>query len=140
VEVGVDVPNASVMMIEGAERFGLAQLHQFRGRVGRGSEQSYCFLFPTEHGMAAQRLHALTRTVNGFELAEIDMKLRGPGEFLGTKQSGISSLGMSALSNTALVRDVRSAARDLTARDPFLYNHPLLKERMNALARIIHRE
>ncbi|MDP3779232.1 MAG: ATP-dependent DNA helicase RecG [bacterium] len=140
VEVGVDVPNASVMMIEGAERFGLAQLHQFRGRVGRGSEQSYCFLFPTEHGMAAQRLQALARAVNGFELAEIDMKLRGPGEFLGTKQSGISSLGMSALTNTALVRDVRSAARDLTAQDPLLYDHPLLKERINALARIIHRE
>ena len=140
VEVGVDVPNASVMMIEGAERFGLAQLHQFRGRVGRRNEQSYCFLFPTERGMAAQRLQALVKAANGFELAEIDMKIRGPGEFLGTRQSGLSSLGMTALANPQLVRDVRAAARDVMKEDPFLYNHPFLKERIDALARIIHRE
>jgi len=140
VEVGVDVPNASVMMIEGAERFGLAQLHQFRGRVGRGNDQSYCFLFPTEQGMAARRLEALVKAANGFELAEIDMKIRGPGEFLGTRQSGLSSLGMTALANPQLVRDVRAAARDVTARDPFLHSHPLLRERINALARMIHRE
>jgi len=140
VEVGVDVPNATVMMIEGAERFGLAQLHQFRGRVGRGNEQSYCFLFPTEQGMAARRLQALVQATNGFELAEIDMKIRGPGEFLGTRQSGLSSLGMSALANPQLVRDVRAAAKDVIKADPFLHDHPLLKERIHALARIIHRE
>ena len=140
IEVGVDVPNATVMMIEGAERFGLAQLHQFRGRVGRGSEQSYCFLFPSERGMAGSRLNALTATVSGFELAEIDLKLRGPGEFLGTKQSGISSLGMAALTKPHLVRDVRKAAKDILHKDPDLHAHRLIREKVTAMRQMVHDE
>ncbi|MEK7074179.1 MAG: helicase-related protein, partial [Patescibacteria group bacterium] len=140
IEVGVDVPNATVMMIEGAERFGLAQLHQFRGRVGRGSGQSYCFLFPSERGMAGSRLNALTATVSGFELAEIDLKLRGPGEFLGTKQSGISSLGMAALTKPHLVRDVRKAAKDILHKDPDLHAHRLIREKVTAMRQMVHDE
>ncbi len=140
VEVGVDIPNASVMVIEGAERFGLSQLHQLRGRVGRGSDQSYCFLFSTEAGMASERLQALAKAKNGFELAEIDLKLRGPGDFLGTRQWGISPLGMRALANPGLVRDVRKAARDLIIKDSDLRENPLLRERVDMLAKIVHRE
>jgi ATP-dependent DNA helicase RecG len=91
VEVGVDVPNANVMVIEHAERFGLAQMHQLRGRVGRGAAKSYCILMTggriTEQ--AAERLAAMVRTQDGFELAELDLELRGPGEFFGTRQSGL---------------------------------------------------
>jgi len=140
IEVGVDVPNATVIMIEGAERFGLAQLHQFRGRVGRADEQSYCFLFPSERGMASDRLNALVQAKSGFELAEIDLRLRGPGEFLGTKQSGISSIGMAALAKPHLVRDVRKAAQDILKKDPDLRTHQLIKEKMSAMARMIHNE
>lgn len=140
IEVGVDVPNATVMMIEGAERFGLAQLHQFRGRVGRADEQSYCFLFPSERGMAADRLNALVQTKNGFDLAEIDLRLRGPGEFLGTRQSGISSIGMAALAKPHLVRDVRKAAQDILKKDPYLHAHQLIEKKINAMARMIHNE
>lgn len=140
IEVGVDIPNASVMMIEGAERFGLAQLHQFRGRVGRGTEQSYCFLFPTEQGLASQRLRSLVTATTGFELAEIDLKLRGPGDFLGTKQWGFSPLGMAALTNPVLVREVRFAAANLLACDPNLHKSPLLNEKVSAIAQVMHHE
>ena len=140
IEVGVDVPNATVMMIEGAEWFGLAQLHQFRGRVGRGSEQSYCFLFPTEPNMASDRLESLVQARNGFDLAEIDLRLRGPGDFLGTKQWGMSDIAMTALANPALVRDVRKAARETLAKDPERHAFPLLKDKIAAMVRMIHRE
>ncbi len=140
IEVGVDVPNAMVMMIEGAEHFGLAQLHQFRGRVGRADKQSYCFLFPSERGMAAHRLDALVQTKNGFDLAEIDLKLRGPGEFLGTKQWGISFIGMSALAKPHLVRDVRKAAQDILKKDPDLRAHRLIQEKISAMGQMVHDE
>lgn len=140
IEVGVDVPNATIMLIEGAERFGLAQLHQFRGRVGRGYEQSFCFLFPTENGMAAKRLHAMTEAKNGFELAEKDLQIRGPGDFLGTRQSGVPGSLARALANPALVRDVRKEAIEILKDDPKLARYPLLRQRIFETRKILHPE
>ena len=121
VEVGIDVPNATVMLVEGANRFGLAQLHQFRGRVGRGPAQSYCLLLadePTE--VAEERLHIVERTHDGFVLAEEDLRLRGPGEFFGTRQSGLPDLRVARMSDTALLEAAREEATQLFARDPGL--------------------
>ena len=115
------MPNASVMMIEGAERFGLSQLHQFRGRVGRGPDQSYCLLLsdqPSEE--ARERLDLMTRTRDGFVLAEEDLRLRGPGEFFGTRQSGLPDLRMARLSDTALLEMARLEAEQAMGRDPYL--------------------
>jgi ATP-dependent DNA helicase RecG len=119
VEVGVDVPNATVMLIEGANRFGLAQLHQLRGRVGRGSEQSYCLLIPDhEDAVENERLQAMAESNDGFVLAERDLQQRGPGEFLGTRQSGYASgLQMASLTDVALIEDARSHAQKLFAED-----------------------
>ena len=122
VEVGIDFPNASVMLIEGAERFGLAQLHQFRGRVGRGEHRSYCFLLSSDtQGTAAkERLSALERTHDGFELAEIDLRLRGPGDFFGTRQSGLPALRMAQFSDRALLELAREVAMRIEEEDPGL--------------------
>lgn len=111
IEVGIDVPNASIILIEGAERFGLAQLHQLRGRVGRADHQSYCFLCTTDQGRAhSDRLKAMERFTDGFRLAEIDLRLRGPGEIYGTRQSGLPEIRVGALTNPALVMRARRAA------------------------------
>ncbi len=121
VEVGIDVPNATVMMIESADRFGLSQLHQFRGRVGRGAAQSYCMLMtenPSE--IAKQRLDIIETTQDGFKLADEDLKLRGPGEFFGTRQSGLPDLRMAKLSDTALLELARNESIKLMETDPFL--------------------
>ncbi|MFQ5925547.1 MAG: ATP-dependent DNA helicase RecG [Dehalococcoidia bacterium] len=121
VEVGIDVPNATVMLIEGADRFGLAQLHQFRGRVGRGEEKSYCILVaesPSPEGR--ERLSLLERTQDGFLLAEEDLRLRGPGEFFGTRQSGLPDLRMAKLSDIGLLELARSEAIRLFKQDPGL--------------------
>ncbi|MGB7876918.1 MAG: helicase-related protein, partial [Anaerolineales bacterium] len=122
VEVGVDVPNAAVMLIEGANRFGLAQLHQLRGRVGRGSELSYCLLIPDhEDSVENERLQAMVESNDGFVLAERDLQQRGPGEFLGTRQSGYASgLRMASLTDVALIEDARSHAQTLFKEDPKL--------------------
>ena len=121
VEVGIDVPNATVMMIEGAERFGLSQLHQFRGRVGRGREKSYCLLLadhPSEE--AQERLRLMTEIRDGFVLAEEDLRLRGPGEFFGTRQSGLPDLRMARLTDTKLLAMAREEAEQAMESDPFL--------------------
>jgi ATP-dependent DNA helicase RecG len=119
VEVGIDVPNATVMLIESADRFGLSQLHQFRGRVGRGLEQSYCMLLaerPSDVGK--KRLDLIEKIHNGFLLAEEDLKLRGPGEFFGTRQSGLPDLKMAKISDTALLELARHEASILFQTDP----------------------
>ncbi len=132
VEVGIDVPNATVMLVESADRFGLSQLHQFRGRVGRGQEQSYCMLLaqnPSEVGR--ERLDIIEKIQDGFQLAEEDLKLRGPGEFFGTRQSGLPDLRMAKLSDVALLELARREAIGLFQIDPRLEkpeHHPLAKE------------
>jgi ATP-dependent DNA helicase RecG len=132
VEVGVDVPNATVMLIEGADRFGLAQLHQLRGRVGRGPDQSYCLLLPTHENAAEnERLQAMAESNDGFYLAERDLQQRGPGEFLGTRQSGYASgLRMASLTDVELIEKARAQAQDLFERDGDLSQpeHALLAE------------
>ena len=132
IEVGVDVPNATVMLIEGADRFGLAQLHQLRGRVGRGSDQSYCLLIPTHEDAAEnERLQAMSDSNDGFVLAEKDLQQRGPGEFLGTRQSGYSNgLRMASITDVKLIEKARVQAQKLFERDPYLNQpeHALLAE------------
>ncbi len=131
IEVGVDVPNATVMLIEGANRFGLAQLHQLRGRVGRGAEQSYCLLIPDhDDAVENERLLAMAETNDGFVLAERDLQQRGPGEFLGTRQSGYSGLRMASLTDVGLIEKARGQAEMLFEQDPELQQpeHGLLAE------------
>ncbi len=141
IEVGVDVPNATIMMIESAERFGLAQLHQFRGRVGRGTHESYCFLFTSSPDIiSTRRLKAMEATNDGFRLAEMDLKIRGPGEFTGTVQSGIPDLAMASLSNMELIKSARAEAKSLLATDPSLARFPLLKQRLEEMQKIVHFE
>jgi len=119
VEVGVDVPNATVMLVEGADRFGLAQLHQLRGRVGRGSDQSYCLLIPTrEDATENERLQAMAESNDGFLLAEKDLQLRGPGEFLGTRQAGYTNgLRMASITDVKLIEKARTQAQNLFEQD-----------------------
>ncbi|MBI4136253.1 MAG: ATP-dependent DNA helicase RecG [Candidatus Vogelbacteria bacterium] len=142
VEVGVNVPNATVIVIEGAERFGLAQLHQLRGRVWRSSYQPYCFLFTdATSGKAVERLKAVQIAKNGFELAELDLKLRGAGSLTGGKQWGLSDLGMEALQNLKMVEAARAEAKNLLKDDPTLARYPLIKDRLTmATERQIHFE
>lgn len=131
IEVGIDVPNASVIMIEDAERFGLAQLHQLRGRVGRGQHKSYCALVSKAEGAeAGERLRALEATQSGFDLAEKDLELRGPGDFLGTRQSGLPDLRIAQLSDMETLATARAAAQSLFAQDPTLISYPQLARRV----------
>jgi ATP-dependent DNA helicase RecG len=141
VEVGVNVPNATSIIIEGAERFGLAQLHQLRGRVFRSSHQAYCYLFTeTKSDTSLTRLKSLVNAKNGFELAEMDLALRGAGALSGGKQWGISDLGMEAIKNLKLVSAARESAQKLVASDPNLTSHPEIQKILATRARTLHFE
>ena len=152
VEVGVNVPNATVMLIEGAERFGLAQLHQLRGRIQRSSVPPHCFLLPelslpTAPGaaqaggeMAMKRLRALEKSSDGFKLAEADLEARGAGDLFGRKQWGISDLGMEALKNIKLIRAAREEAEAIIREDASLSKYPVLRERVESAASELHGE
>ena len=130
IEVGVDVPNATVMLVENAERFGLAQLHQLRGRIGRGAHRSYCVLFDEsgpDNVEAHERLEALVKTTDGFELADEDLRLRGEGTLFDVKQSGLPDLKLARLADDAeVVRRARSRAFEVIDADPGLDRHPEL--------------
>ncbi len=138
IEVGVDVPNASVMMIEGADRFGLAQLHQFRGRVGRSDHQSYCFLF-TDVGARPiwERLQFFASHSNGFTLAEKDLEVRGPGQVYGVAQSGLMQLRLAKIGDTELITRARAAAEQVAER---ISQWPLLKKHLRTVGEAIHLE
>ena len=132
VEVGIDIPKATVMLVEGAERFGLSQLHQFRGRVGRDKDQGYCILIPEMYSAETrERLHLMETLHDGFALAEKDMELRGPGEFFGTQQSGLPSLKVAKLSDIHHLELARREAITLFNYDPYFEkkeNSPLKKK------------
>ncbi|PIR41277.1 MAG: ATP-dependent DNA helicase RecG [Candidatus Yanofskybacteria bacterium CG10_big_fil_rev_8_21_14_0_10_46_23] len=141
VEVGVDVPNASVMAIENAEHFGLAQLHQFRGRVGRAQHQSHCFLLSgSPQKQENQRLKALVESDDGFALAEMDLQLRGPGQFFGAQQSGQPDLPMISLTDLSLIKKARSEAKQFLKTDPNFAKHPRLKQAFINFQKIHHFE
>ncbi len=141
VEVGVNVPNATIILIEGAERFGLAQLHQLRGRVIRSTHQAYCFICPqTKSALPLARLKHLVTAKNGFALAEQDLLQRGPGELSGRKQWGISDIGMEALKNLKLVEAARTEAFTLVEQDETLQKHPLLARALLHRAQTMHLE
>jgi ATP-dependent DNA helicase RecG len=138
IEVGVDIPNATVMIIENAERFGLSQLHQLRGRVGRGAEQSYCILMTSDKlsADAKTRIETMVRTNDGFEIADVDLKLRGPGNIEGTQQSGILELKIADISSDGQILQIaRTIATEILEKDPFLENEPnkLLKSQLKIL-------
>jgi len=141
VEVGVNVENATIIIIEGAERFGLAQLHQLRGRVLRSTHQAYCYIFAeAKSAKILERLRALKTAKNGFELAELDLSLRGAGELGGTKQWGITDLGMEAIKNIKMVEAARLEATRLIEEDGELRNYPLLKSKVKEKAGEFHFE
>lgn len=141
VEVGIDMPNATIMMVDGAERFGLSQLHQFRGRVGRNEHQSYCFLLTeSDSENTMKRLRALTKAKDGFELAEYDLAFRGPGDVYGSRQSGLPDLAMASLTDVQLIEEAREDAQKLLDKDAKLTTAPLLKERVEELQKKMHFE
>lgn len=141
VEVGVDIPKATCILIENAERFGLAQLHQFRGRVGRSDLQSFCLLITDKKSLKTlQRIKAILESKNSFELAEKDLQIRGPGDFIGKKQSGMPDIAMQALSDRKLVEKAREYAKELLEKDLHLKNYPYLRSKLVELAKKIHFE
>lgn len=130
IEVGIDIPNASVMLIEGADQFGLAQLHQLRGRVGRGSAQGYCYLVPSSSEKPSKRLRAMESTANGFTLAEMDLELRGPGAIYGTRQHGQLDLKIANITDTELIKKARQAADMFLKSNESLAGYPELANRV----------
>lgn len=137
IEVGIDIPNATVMIIEEAYRFGLSQLHQFRGRVGRGEHQSYCFLFSKN---STERLRVLEKNTDGFKVAQKDLELRGPGDFLGTRQSGLADSTMQNITNIKMIKCALDEAQSIVKEDISLRNYPLLNEALNKMNQNIHLE
>jgi ATP-dependent DNA helicase RecG len=138
VEVGVDIPNASVMMIEGAERFGLSQLHQFRGRVGRSVHQSYCLVFTDQASESTlERLKYFEKNLSGFKLAQKDLETRGPGEVYGTAQSGTQNLQLAKLTDLALIKASKEAAVEAAGK---IDRMPLLRQKMKNFAQTVHLE
>jgi ATP-dependent DNA helicase RecG len=134
IEVGVDIPQASILIVESAENFGLAQLHQLRGRIGREGEEAFCFLFISKlTKKIRERLKAILKAKSGFELAELDLKIRGPGEFFGKKQWGMPDVAMEALKNIKLVEKARNVAKEILKKDPYLKNFPLLCQKLKKL-------
>lgn len=141
IEVGIDIPNASTILIEDADRFGLSQLHQFRGRVGRGEHQSYCFLFTSSDAEKTfDRLNALVDSTDGFAIAQKDLELRGPGQFFGTIQSGLPDIAMEHLSNLKLIKFSQAEAQAILQQDPNLRNYPALKSALRKFEEKIHLE
>jgi len=141
IEVGIDIPNATIMMIEGAERFGLAQLHQFRGRVGRGEHQSYCLLFSDNlSDEVKKRLNALVESSDGFALAEKDLKLRGPGEVYGIQQSGMIDLKIAKLTDWQIIKQARQEAENIIFSDVELKKYPELKNWLKLAEKTVHLE
>lgn len=141
VEVGINVPNATIILIEGAERFGMAQLHQLRGRVMRSSKPPYCFLLPEGAGeISMKRLRAVAQSDDGFKLAEADLETRGAGDLFGRKQWGVSDLGMEALKNVKLIRAARDEAAHIAREDPTLSSYPALAARLARLEKNLHGE
>ena len=142
IEVGVDVPEATVMVIEGAERFGLAQLHQLRGRVGRSDKASFCFLRPSGSlmGTARERLDAFVKCQNGFELAEMDLRFRGPGNVFGSAQSGFPDFQLATLGDVLLMKKARDWAGKTLQDDPFLEGHPTIRDQVQEELEDLHLE
>ena len=141
VEVGVDIPNASVMMIEGAERFGLSQLHQFRGRVGRSKHQSFCLLFSDSWGEKTRtRLKIMAETNDGFKIAEADLKLRGPGEVYGERQHGAANLRFASLFDLKIIKSSQEEAKKIILKDPNLTSYPLLLKKLKKFEKETHLE
>ena len=135
IEVGVDVPNATVMLVENAERFGLSQLHQLRGRVGRGKHKSYCILLSDNRNPETkERLKVMTETADGFRIAEEDLRLRGPGDFFGQRQHGLPAMRAADLScDMPLLQEAQTAAEELLRQDPGLVQHPLMREKVTRM-------
>ncbi len=138
IEVGIDIPNASVLTVESAERFGLAQLHQFRGRIGRAGQKAYCFLVSETKN--SPRLKAMAETNDGFKLAEYDLKIRGPGEFLGTQQWGFPELTMGSLADIKTVSAAQAEVQEILSKDPDLKNYPALAQKITDFGQKIHLE
>lgn len=130
IEVGIDIPNASVMLIEGADHFGLAQLHQLRGRVGRGAHQGYCYLVPSTSEKPSKRLRAMEHTTDGFKLAEMDLELRGPGAIYGSRQHGKLDLKIANITDTKLIKSAKDSATAFIESEDLLSNYPELEARV----------
>lgn len=136
IEVGVDVPNASVMLIEGADRFGLAQMHQLRGRIGRSQHQGYCYLMLSDSKQPTRRIRALEQSNNGFELANLDLEIRGPGAIYGTSQHGQLDLRVAKLTDVKLIAFARNSAQEFITRCENLLQYPRLAKRVQQLRAI----